>query len=132
MTEQKQAMEQALEAMESVPGPHCFIQPAEAAKVRASIAALRAALSSPPDVQKFGCHCDIENTISGLPDDCVFDNGDVEDCIYAVKLQREGRGKAQCNYWQPIQITPPPAASAPKEPGRTDGVALPDGAQSNG
>lgn len=52
--------------------------------------------------QKMACHCDLENTISGEPDDCVFDNGDVEDCIYAERLQREGKGKGDCKYWQPV------------------------------
>jgi hypothetical protein len=52
-------------------------------------------------VTPWACHCDIENTVDGLPDACVFDNGDIEDCIYAVKLQREGKGKAQCKYWLP-------------------------------
>ena len=28
-----------------------------------------------------------------IPDDCLFDNGDIEDCIYAVKLERECKGK---------------------------------------
>jgi len=55
---------------------------------------------------KYGCHCDIEDTICGLPDDCVFDNGDINDCIYAVALQKEKKGKLQCQYWQPVKVKP--------------------------
>lgn len=45
---------------------------------------------------KYGCHCDIENTESGLPDACVIDSHDYEDCIYAKK----GMRKEQCEYWR--------------------------------
>lgn len=72
---------------------------------------------------KYGCHCDLENMPPGTqPDDCVFDNGDVDDCIYAVKLQREGKGKLACEFWRPID-TPPVQAEhaevldAPDSPG---------------
>jgi hypothetical protein len=63
---------------------------------------------------KFGCHCDLENTVSGQPDECVFDNGDIEDCVYATELQRQKKGKADCKYWQPIKFATPerPAAQA--------------------
>ena len=60
---------------------------------------------------KYGCHCDIEDTIDGKPDACVFDNGDIEDCIYAVKLHRDGKWKTDCEYWRPITG---PNAPAPK------------------
>jgi hypothetical protein len=67
-----------------------------------------------PAAPKFGCHCDLENTVSGQPDECVFDNGDIEDCIYATQLHREEKGKTDCKYWQPIKFASPerPAAQA--------------------
>jgi hypothetical protein len=67
-----------------------------------------------PAAPKFGCHCDLENTVSGQPDECVFDNGDIEDCVYATELQRQKKGKADCKYWQPIKFAAPerPAAQA--------------------
>jgi hypothetical protein len=67
-----------------------------------------------PAAPKFGCHCDLANTVSGQPDECVFDNGDIEDCIYATELQRQKKGKTDCKYWQPIKFATPerPAAQA--------------------
>jgi hypothetical protein len=53
---------------------------------------------------KHGCHCDLENTASGEPDECVFDNGDIDDCVYARRLAAQGEGKAQCQYWRPVHI----------------------------
>lgn len=49
---------------------------------------------------RYGCHCDIENTVSGQPDDCVLNNGDIEDCIYA----KQGMRPEQCEYWRPVSI----------------------------
>lgn len=84
--------------------------------------AIIAAIPEPEPQIKYGCHCDIENTVSGEPDDCVFDNGDVDDCVYAVELQREGKGKLACRYWKPIAPAEPPDDSpatlpAPTGPG---------------
>lgn len=59
-------------------------------------------LPEPAELVKYGCHCDIENTVSGEPDECVFDNGDIEDCVFATQLQREDKGKLQCKYWKPV------------------------------
>ena len=58
---------------------------------------------------KFGCHCDIEGTGSE-PDECVFDNGDIDYCVYATALQREGKGKLACEWWKPIK---PPERPVP-------------------
>jgi hypothetical protein len=33
--------------------------------------------------EKYGCHCKLED--DGIPDDCVIDRGDFDDCIYAHK-----------------------------------------------
>lgn len=53
----------------------------------------------------YGCHCDIEAMDEGfLPDDCVFDNGKICDCVYASKLEREGKGRDDCEYWKPIRF----------------------------
>lgn len=64
-------------------------------------------LPEPAELVKYGCHCDIENTVSGEPDECVFDNGDIEDCVYATQLQREDKGKLQCKYWKPVSRPEP-------------------------
>jgi hypothetical protein len=66
---------------------------------------LAALIAAIPDPAPHGCYCEIESTVSGEPDVCVFDNGDVEDCIFAIGLQREGKGKLQCEYWRPIKPT---------------------------
>jgi hypothetical protein len=60
---------------------------------------MRAALDAQP---KYACHCDLDPGMK--PDDCVFDNGDIDDCVYATRLQREGKGKRHCVYWQPIKF----------------------------
>ena len=49
----------------------------------------------------FGCHCDLEPHMK--PDECVFDNGDISDCVYADKLDREGKKKEDCEYWKVIK-----------------------------
>ena len=54
--------------------------------------------------QQYGCHCEIEFTLDSQPDDCVFDNGDIEDCIYATELQLKGKGRNECSYWRPIRM----------------------------
>lgn len=52
------------------------------------------------DNVKYGCHCDIENTVSGQPVDCVLNSGDIDDCIYA----KRGMRPEQCEYWRPVSI----------------------------
>lgn len=82
-------------------------------------------LPEPAELVKYGCHCDIENTVSGEPDECVFDNGDIEDCVYATQLQREDKGKLQCKYWKPVSRPEPaehehtPSSEAPHHPACT-------------
>ena len=49
---------------------------------------------------RYGCHCDIENTVSCQPDDCVLNSGDIEDCVYA----KRGMRPEQCEYWRPVSI----------------------------
>lgn len=48
----------------------------------------------------YGCHCDLCDGES--PDGCVFDNGDIDDCVNAGKLSRDGKKKFDCEYWKPI------------------------------
>ena len=61
--------------------------------------------SCAPEPVKYGCHCEIEAMDDGFePDACVIDGGNINDCIYAVKLQREGKGKLDCEYWKPITL----------------------------
>jgi hypothetical protein len=33
-----------------------------------------------------------------------MDYGDHDSCVYAGQLQREGKGKTACQYWQPIKV----------------------------
>ncbi len=53
-------------------------------------------------VEPYGCHCDLEPHMK--PDGCVIDEGRNSDCVYAKKLVREGKGRDDCEYWQPIRI----------------------------
>lgn len=63
------------------------------------IAELRAALEEPVP---HGCHCDLEEHMS--PDGCVLDENMPDNCIYARRLLREGKGKTDCEYWKPIEV----------------------------
>ena len=47
---------------------------------------------------RYGCHCDLETTVSGEPDGCVIDEGIPQDCIYA----KMGMRKEQCEYWRVV------------------------------
>jgi hypothetical protein len=50
------------------------------------------------DNLKYGCHVDLEPYDDMIPDDCVIDSGDVDDCVYA----KRGMVKEQCEYWKII------------------------------
>jgi hypothetical protein len=54
---------------------------------------------------RYGCHCEVDATLTGEPDSCVFDDGDVDDCVYATQLDRQNKGKKDCQYWKPIRTT---------------------------
>lgn len=88
-------------------------------------AALRSLAGQQPVAQTYGCHCEIDQTINGLPDECVFDNGDIEDCIHATKLHREKKGKRDCEYWKPIVIGAAPSTEAREESATQQEVARP-------
>ena len=49
-----------------------------------------------------GCHCDLED--GQWPDGCVFDENRIEDCVYARKLHREGKGRNDCKEWRQIEF----------------------------
>lgn len=51
---------------------------------------------------RYGCHCDLEPHMK--PDGCVIDSGDIYDCIHAGRLTNAGKGRNECEYWQPIRI----------------------------
>lgn len=36
---------------------------------------------------------------SALPDTCVFDEGQPQNCVYAQQMIREGKGKLDCPCW---------------------------------
>lgn len=62
----------------------------------------------------YGCHCDLETMPDGfVPDGCVIDDGIVDNCVYARRLVKEGKGRDDCGYWRPIKITARPAAPSP-------------------
>jgi hypothetical protein len=110
MTEQKQAMEKALEALENSEPLHEGVGWRK--KHFAAKDALRAALSSLPDVQTDELHQQIMNLPVGNPGWAGND----------LLLYKEGHKAARHAAAELVS-----AASAPKEPGRTDGVALGDG-----
>jgi hypothetical protein len=93
----REAAQQALDALEGV------VRVAdratqEFADARTAIADLRAALAEPVP---HGCHCDLEDDMA--PDGCVLDDGNPDECVYARPLLRQGKGKTDCDYWQPIR-----------------------------
>lgn len=47
---------------------------------------------------KYGCYVDNFNGNDG----CVFDDGKITDCLIATKLQIEGKGRDDCEYWRPV------------------------------
>jgi len=48
----------------------------------------------------YGCHCDLES--GQKPDGCVISSGRPQDCIYAEKLSKQGKGQWSCKYWMPF------------------------------
>ena len=60
---------------------------------------LEAALATPAP---HGCHVDLEDGVE--PDGCVLDEGKPMNCIYAMRLHREGKDKTACEYWKPIEV----------------------------
>jgi hypothetical protein len=74
-------------------------------RVETAEQAIEAVLGNPKPVE-YGCHCDLENMPEGYkPDACVMDYGDLAGCVYARALQREGKSKAECEYWRPIDAS---------------------------
>ena len=51
---------------------------------------------------KYGCHVELEP--GQEPDSCVIDSGDIEDCIHAERLTKQGKGRNDCEYWRPIMM----------------------------
>lgn len=117
MNNLRQAAQQALQALEAhgAHAPNCDHlilltslppqrKPCSCGLVSA-ITNLRAALAEPEQIAAHGCHIDLEPGQSA--DACVFDDGRIEDCAYAWKLQREGKGKEACAEWRPIKLIKP-------------------------
>lgn len=65
--------------------------------------AILATIKEQPTAVRYGCHCDFRLLRHQKPDACVMDHGDFDDCVYALKLRREGKCKTDCEYWQPIK-----------------------------
>jgi hypothetical protein len=59
-----------------------------------------------------GCHCDIEQGFE--PDGCVLDEGNPNDCVYAMQILRKGQEKEACSYWRPIVIKPRAPTETPE------------------
>jgi len=56
----------------------------------------------------YGCHVDIESMPDDwVPDACVRGTDREDDCVYAIKLAREGKPREACQYWQPIKPRAP-------------------------
>lgn len=49
---------------------------------------------------RYGCHCELDPGMA--PDACVFDSGDIDDCVKARGLVEQGKGKLDCDEWRPI------------------------------
>jgi hypothetical protein len=103
MNDLREAAQQALETLEK---SRVFVTAREKIKhpegtewYDGTITALRAALAEPVP---HGCHVDLEEGMD--PDGCVLDEGRPSKCIYARSLVREGKGKTDCEYWQPIEV----------------------------
>ena len=94
MSTLREAAQQALEALEEYQSKGAPFWACDAA-----VTALRAALAEPVP---HGCHVDLEEGMD--PDGCVLDEGRPSKCIYARCLVREGKGKTDCEYWQPIEV----------------------------
>jgi hypothetical protein len=99
MTDLKKAAQQALEALENSSPDNARPECVFLDKHQEAITALRAALAEPVP---HGCHVDLEEGMD--PDGCVLDEGRPSKCIYARSLVREGKGKTDCEYWQPIEV----------------------------
>lgn len=46
--------------------------------------------------ERWGCHCDLEHGME--PDECVFDTGNLQDCICTEKFKR----REDCEYWRKV------------------------------
>lgn len=51
---------------------------------------------------RHGCHCDLDP--DSKPDGCVITDGRIGDCVRAMQLVREGKGKWSCSEWKPINF----------------------------
>lgn len=56
-----------------------------------------------PETVKYGCYVDGDK--AKVYDDCEIDfcANDLG-CSYAIDLQKQGKGKTDCQYWRPIEI----------------------------
>lgn len=53
-----------------------------------------------PDT-RHGCYCGLEPHTA--PNGCVFDTNNIAGCVYAGILNYEGKGRQDCEHWQPIR-----------------------------
>lgn len=50
----------------------------------------------------YGCHVDCVIDEDEPEPVCVFDTGDIDDCIHALNLRRNGKGKMGCEHWHKV------------------------------
>ena len=53
----------------------------------------------------FGCHCDLDPDM--MPDGCVLEYGNANDCIHAPGLVAAGKAREDCHEWRPIALVRP-------------------------
>lgn len=81
-----------------------------------------------PQWRIYGCHVDLDPHMK--PDGCVLDEGRPQDCVYAKKIIREGKGRDDCEYWKPIVLAPSETTTNQRAACREDGSA--DSSKPNG
>lgn len=86
----------------------------------------REALDGQEPTVRYGCHCDLEPGAN--PDGCVLDEDRAIDCVYAQRLEAEGKKREDCGEWRPVtferpnaEVTPPAACGRSGEPKANEG-----------
>lgn len=97
MTHSPEIVEAVARALRDAEGHVTFEQAATAA-LDAIEAAGFDVTQRPKQEPLSGCHVDIFDTITGMPDGCVFDDGAPNDCIYTTGINC----REMCPHWKVI------------------------------
>lgn len=108
LTARTQAYRDALQEAEKVFGrfaegcsfPADALQRAIRDESRKALAKIEAVLKGEVAPVKYGCHCDLDE--GQEPGSCVFDTGEISDCVEAEILQKQGKGRLCCKYWKAV------------------------------